>query len=104
MNLDRKTTDKGCLEYVDPDMRGLSVPIKIPAGFIMYRVCGNPHCLNAQHMYFVDGDQSHQIEIGLREVNLKFLRDHFKVDHETLKPLEKPKLAADGQPRIWLPG
>lgn len=82
----------------------MPVPVRIPGGFAMYRVCGNAACLNPQHMYFVDGDQAHGIEVGLREATLKYLRKYFKVDPETLEPLEKPKVISDGEARIWLPG
>lgn len=101
MNLSRRTTAKGCVEYIDPDMRGMGVPVAIPSGFVMYRVCGNGACLNGQHCYFVDGDTAHQIEIGLREVTLNYLRNHFKVDHDTLLPLE----AKDNgeKSKLWLP-
>lgn len=101
MNLSRRTTAKGCIEYVDPDMRGMGVPIQMPAGFSMYRVCANGACMNPQHCYFVDGDTQHKIEVGLREVTLAYLRDYFKVDHDTLSPLEKQD---NGEKRkLWLP-
>jgi hypothetical protein len=104
VNLDRKVTKKGCVEYVDPDMRGMGVPIQIPPGFAMYRVCGNMGCLNAQHCYFVDGDTAHQIEIALRERMLEYLRDYFKVDHDTLRPIEEATKEANGdKPRLWTP-
>lgn len=104
MNLARKVTRKGCVEYADSDMRGFPVPIKIPPGFVMYRVCGNASCLNAQHCFFVDGDQAHEIEISLRELTLAYIRDYFKVDHDTLRPLEEEQKEPNGeQPRIWTP-
>jgi hypothetical protein len=105
LNLDRQTTEKGCIEYVDPDLRSMGVPVKVPPGFMMYRVCGNGCCLNPQHMYYVDGDTSHQMEIDIREVTLKWLRDYFKVNHKTLEPLEKkpPPTPDNGEAKIWLP-
>lgn len=103
MNLDKKQTDKGCIEYSDADMRSVSVPIRIPTGFVMYRVCGNACCMNSAHMYFVDGDTSHQIEMALRDQTLNWLRKYFKVNHQTLEPLE-PKLPAnDDQSKLWVP-
>ena len=109
MNLERKVTRKGCVEYVDPDMRGMGIPIAIPPGFSMYRVCGNPSCLNAQHCYFVDGDEAHKIEVALRERMLDYLRDYFKVDHDSLRPLDEDNLKrqaegpSNGESRIWKP-
>jgi sugar lactone lactonase YvrE len=103
MNLDKKQTEKGCIEYVDPDTRSMSVPVKIPPGFVMYRVCANGCCMNPQHMYFVDSDTAHLIEMSLRDVTLAFLRKYFKVDPKTLEPLEKPPLPTTNEPRIWLP-
>jgi hypothetical protein len=101
MNLERQITEKGCIQYCDPDMRTMPVPVAIPVGFVMYRICGNGGCLNPQHMYFVDGEQAHQIEIDLRAVTLTYLRTYFKVDPETLQQIES---GSDGQkPRIWLP-
>jgi hypothetical protein len=102
VNLDRKVTKKGCVEYVDPDMRGMPVPLSVPPGFSMYRICGNPCCLNPQHSYFVDGDTAHKIEIELRELMLEYLRNYFKVDHHTLQPLEPEKANGD-PPKLWLP-
>ena len=102
MNLDRKVTKKGCVEYADPDMRGFPVPIQIPPGFVMYRVCGNAACLNAQHCYFVDGDTAHKLEIELRELTLEHIRNHFKVDHDTLRPLEQPEPNGE-KSRLWTP-
>jgi hypothetical protein len=102
MNLNRKTTGKGCVEYVDADMRGMPVPLAVPPGFSMYRVCGNQSCLNAQHCYFVDGDTTHKIEIEMRELMLTYLRNYFKVDHDTLQPLEPQKANGD-PPKLWLP-
>lgn len=108
MDLNKRQTEKGCVEYCDPDLRGMGVPVRIPAGFSMYRVCGNGACMNAQHMFFVDADCAHQIEIGLREVTLKWLRQYFKVDPETLVSLVQqpppPQSPGNGEPpRIWLP-
>jgi hypothetical protein len=100
MNLERKVTKKGCVEYADPDMRSMPVPIQIPPGFAMYRVCGNAACLNAQHCFFVDGDTQHKLEIDMRELMLAYLRDYFKVDHDTLKPLEEK---TNGEPKLWVP-
>jgi hypothetical protein len=102
MNLDRQTTAKGCIEYADPDMRSVVVPVRVAAGFVMYRVCGNGCCMNPQHMYYVDGDTAHQIEMGLRDVTLAWIRRYFKVNEQTLEPLDRP-LVPDGAPKIWLP-
>lgn len=89
MRFDKHTTAKGCLEYVEPDLRTMGIPIKIPPGFTMYRVCGNGSCMNPQHMYFVDGDAAHRIECDLREITLGYLRKFFKVDPATLEQLAK---------------
>jgi hypothetical protein len=104
MNLERKVTRKGCVEYADPDMRGMPVPVQVPPGFVMYKVCGNGACLNPQHSYFVDGDTAHQIEIALRERMLEFLREYFKVDPDTLRPFEQETKEPNGdKPRLWTP-
>jgi hypothetical protein len=87
-------------------MRSMNVPVKVPPGFVMYRVCGNGCCWNAQHMYYVDADAAHLIEMSLRDITLSWLRDHFKVNHKTLEPLDKappPPAPDDGQAKIWLP-
>lgn len=106
MNLDKKQTAKGCVEYADDDMRSIPVPVKVPPGMVMYRVCGNGCCMNPQHMYYVDGDTAHYMELSMRDLTLGFLRKFFKVDPQTLEPLEKqeppPQLNGD-PPKIWLP-
>jgi hypothetical protein len=108
MNLDKKQTDKGCIEYVDPDMRCVSVPVRVPPNMVMYRVCGNGCCMNPEHMYYLDGDAAHQLEMGLRDVTLAYLRKYFGVDPVNLYPLEPkqpPNIqSVEGQQaRIWLP-
>jgi hypothetical protein len=99
MKLDKQETEKGCIQYADPDLRSMGIPVKVPPGFMMYRVCGNGGCFNAKHMHYVDGEASHLLEIKIRESTLAILREYFKVDPETLEPLEKtpPPPAGDGQ-------
>jgi hypothetical protein len=105
MNLAKRITDKGCLEYADPDMRGMAVPIRIPPGFVMYKICANGCCMNPKHLYFVDADQAHIIEIRLREATLDVLRQYFQVNPETLEPFTQLKPPdTDGQTaRIRIP-
>lgn len=65
--------------------------------------------MNPQHMYYVDADTAHQIECGLRDVTLRWLRKYFKVNPDTLESLvpDKPPLAGpvepNGEPKLWLP-